>query len=258
MMVTKFLSTGQAAKVCSVTSDTILKWIRSGHLPARRTPGGHHRIDRHDLDQLMQSARAPRRSDPHAADLPQPRYCWEFKGGGTLIDACRECAVYELRAQRCYEVIKLEPDVGHRRVFCDTTCDDCDFFRHVHGQETNYLVVSNDQDLVVPLRRDASRAGINLQITDDQYACSAAIESFRPDYAVVDCALGARISANVTTNLAQDRRVPFVRIIHAGADGAFPDDCENVVFARISRPFGVDELTECALGAGSQAFEAPD
>ncbi|MBW2528912.1 MAG: helix-turn-helix domain-containing protein [Deltaproteobacteria bacterium] len=254
----RYLSTGQAAKLCSVTPDTILKWIRSGHLAARRTPGGHHRIDRRDLDELMQHAPAGRRSETQAVAHRGMRYCWQFKGQGQLLDACRDCVVYELRAQRCYEVLRLASDVGHSRQFCDTTCEDCDYFRHVQGQATNFLIVSNDQGLAADLRRDADRVGINLAITDDQYQCSAVVEAFRPDYAVVDCALGVRVSSSITTSLAQDPRVPFVRIILAGAEGTFPEDCDSKVFARINRPFGVDELAECALGADAPAIAVAD
>ena len=39
-----YLSTGKAAKALSVTPDTVLKWIKSGKLDARRTAGGHYRI----------------------------------------------------------------------------------------------------------------------------------------------------------------------------------------------------------------------
>ena len=48
----EYFSTGQAAKLCAVTPDTVLKWIKRGRLRARRTPGGHYRISREDLDEL--------------------------------------------------------------------------------------------------------------------------------------------------------------------------------------------------------------
>ncbi len=51
-MNSRMLTTGQAAKICSVTPDTVLKWIHSGALPARRTAGGHHRIDEQDLSRF--------------------------------------------------------------------------------------------------------------------------------------------------------------------------------------------------------------
>jgi excisionase family DNA binding protein len=40
-----YLTTFEAAKLISVTPDSILKWIKSGKLAAFRTPGGHYRIN---------------------------------------------------------------------------------------------------------------------------------------------------------------------------------------------------------------------
>ena len=55
----RYLSTGQAAARCSVSPDTVLKWIRSGLLPSRRTVGGHNRIAETDLEKLLDDATAP-------------------------------------------------------------------------------------------------------------------------------------------------------------------------------------------------------
>ena len=41
-----FLTTGEAARMCGVQLNTIKNWIRSGEIPAIRTPGGHWRIPR--------------------------------------------------------------------------------------------------------------------------------------------------------------------------------------------------------------------
>ena len=38
------LTTGQAARYCSVSQATILNWIKQGSLKAYATPGGHYRI----------------------------------------------------------------------------------------------------------------------------------------------------------------------------------------------------------------------
>ena len=46
-MSERYLSTGQAAGICSVSPDTILKWIRSGKLPARKTAGGQQMSKMH-------------------------------------------------------------------------------------------------------------------------------------------------------------------------------------------------------------------
>ena len=49
------VSTGQAARYCFVTSDTIVNWIKAGHLAAQRTAGGQYRILIADLRSFMQS-----------------------------------------------------------------------------------------------------------------------------------------------------------------------------------------------------------
>ncbi len=41
-----YLTTGEAARLCGVQLNTIKNWIRSGEVPAIRTPGGHWRIPR--------------------------------------------------------------------------------------------------------------------------------------------------------------------------------------------------------------------
>jgi excisionase family DNA binding protein len=40
----KFLSTGDIASYCEVTTTAVLTWIESGKLPVFTTPGGHYRI----------------------------------------------------------------------------------------------------------------------------------------------------------------------------------------------------------------------
>jgi excisionase family DNA binding protein len=44
----------EAAKLCNVTRATIWRWIKSGLLNAGATAGGHHRINRKDLAELIQ------------------------------------------------------------------------------------------------------------------------------------------------------------------------------------------------------------
>ncbi|MBI4700609.1 MAG: helix-turn-helix domain-containing protein [Deltaproteobacteria bacterium] len=248
------LSTGQAAAACAVTPDTVLKWISSGRLPARRTAGGHHRIDHRDLERLV--TRASRRDEPRRRPQGgQFQYCWEFKGKSGLLDGCKHCVVYALRAQRCYEVVKLAPEVGHSKLFCRGTCDQCDYFRAVRGQKTNVLVVTGDRELEHTLREAAARAPFNLELTDCEYSCSALVQSFRPDFAVVDCQMGRERSSDICAHLDADPRIPFVRIVLAGSPDEFPEDCDRLVFARIAKPFGLDEIAACTGGEGG--FRAP-
>ena len=84
-MNSRMLTTGQAARLCSVTPDTVLKWIRSGSLSARRTAGGHHRIDERDLERFLVPSDALEVIPPEEASAEAPanglmRYCWEKSG----------------------------------------------------------------------------------------------------------------------------------------------------------------------------------
>lgn len=62
------LTTWQAARYCGVSPYTVRNWVNSGRLPAFRTPGGHRRIRRQDLDAFLEA---------HAMPLPA-----EFRAGG--------------------------------------------------------------------------------------------------------------------------------------------------------------------------------
>jgi excisionase family DNA binding protein len=44
--VKNYITTGEAAALFGVEPDTVLRWIKSGYIPASRTPGGHYRIHR--------------------------------------------------------------------------------------------------------------------------------------------------------------------------------------------------------------------
>jgi excisionase family DNA binding protein len=49
----RFLTTGDIASYCEVTSAAVLKWIDSGKLPVFTTPGGHYRILRSDFRDFL-------------------------------------------------------------------------------------------------------------------------------------------------------------------------------------------------------------
>ena len=48
-----------ASKYCNVSSKTIINWIDAGYIKAYRTPGGHRRINRKDLETFMQNQGIP-------------------------------------------------------------------------------------------------------------------------------------------------------------------------------------------------------
>lgn len=239
------LTTGQAAVLCSVTRNTIFKWIQSGQLSAARTAGGHHRIDRRDLDRLLTaSGQAIFKREGRLSEPVRQQYCWEYNGNGKVQAACRECAVYVLRALRCYEVSKLAPEAHHAK-FCNRHCDDCDYFREMHGKMANVLVVTNDRVLSSNLLAEAEQASFNLEITDCEYNCSAIVNHFKPDFVIVDCILGRQISREISRHIMGDPRIPYVRVVFAGTRESFPQRCDREVFALIPRPFDIEGIEQC-------------
>jgi len=247
-MSPKYFTTGQAAIRCSVSPDTVLKWIRSGLLPARRTAGGHHRIDEIDLERILNEQKAVKENAPSARPRRRFQYCWEYKSKDNVLDGCSKCAVYLLRAQRCYDVAKFAPKAFHPKIYCKEACEDCNYFKEVHGQTTNVLVVTDDSELTSELKNSVGAARFNLETAHCEYACSMVVTHFKPDFAIIDCSLGQEASREITNHLVEDPRVPFVRVVLAANEGEFPNECEKLVFARLKRPFDVNDINECIEG----------
>ncbi len=56
----EWVSLGEAAEIIGVHPATIRNWAERGELPCRRTPGGHRRFRRADLEQWLETHRAAR------------------------------------------------------------------------------------------------------------------------------------------------------------------------------------------------------
>jgi excisionase family DNA binding protein len=48
------LTVQQAAELAQVSASTIVNWADKGALPVRRTPGGHRRFRRADVEAVIQ------------------------------------------------------------------------------------------------------------------------------------------------------------------------------------------------------------
>jgi len=134
------LTTGQAARYCLVSSDTIVNWIKVNDLPAQRTIGGQFRIFVEALRQFM--IQNEMSTDLLDAELDCRPYCWENRrhthGGATASDTpCNECLVFRTKALNCYELRAIDGDEN----WCDHTCEDCSYYQkwaghtdtHSHG-----------------------------------------------------------------------------------------------------------------------------
>ncbi len=122
------LTTGQAARYCLVSPDTIVKWIKVSNLPAQRTIGGQFRIFVDDLRQFMLCNEMS--TALLDAELDHHPYCWEYHRGmrreadasGTL---CRECPVYRTKALNCFELRAINVD----RCWAHHDCAECKYYQ---------------------------------------------------------------------------------------------------------------------------------
>jgi excisionase family DNA binding protein len=119
-------SSGEAARFCFVTSETILNWIRSGQLLAQRTAGGQYRIRASDLRLFMtESGMDTGILDEQEQERPD---CWEFHGqivarfGNSSQEVCAGCLVRRSGARNCWELHGLLPLTACRHSHCEDCC----------------------------------------------------------------------------------------------------------------------------------------
>ncbi len=241
------LSTGKAARLLSVTPDTVLKWIKSGRLSAVRTAGGHYRVARKDVDRLLGTGAVTRPAKGRGLF-----YCWEYYAtDGDPSEGCLSCLVYRARARRCYEMSSLASESGYAGTFCTTSCEACAYYREVVMRPRRVLVVTASEALRRRLARDSEESRLELAFVDGEYECSAALERFKPEYVVIDGALSDRTRTSLCANLASDTRIEGVEIILAiEGESAGPRSVEQSVDGALPRAFSLVELEQHITGVG--------
>jgi excisionase family DNA binding protein len=242
-------STGDAARLCSVNPDTVLKWIKKGRLAATRTAGGHYRIEEHDLAALVPTRAIADALGPELlASDHRPLRCWEYLSRpGTVRDECRKCVVYQIRAAWCFRVATtLGCELGQKQSFCATSCEDCAYYRRASGQATNVLVITSDNELVDGL--GVGDDTLALRFARNAYEASAMIGTFHPAFVVVDQdVILANSQPDLLDCLAADPRLPGVRIIlgvSKGRGARLRAPLENGVVSAIEKPFGQGRIAE--------------
>jgi excisionase family DNA binding protein len=219
------MTTGQAAELCAVTPDTVLKWIKKGRLPATRTAGGHYRVALPDLEPFLagfgQSGTAPVTQDTpppvgsrdgtkeDSEEVP----CWEFLSeGGEVAEECRRCVVYRVKATRCFLMAGLDSDVGHAHQFCEGSCEDCLYYRRIQGMGTQVLFISPDEELVDRIEW-SEEDSVTMRFARNGYEASALIQDFRPEIAIIDMDGLPDQGFGLLDSIAADPRVPHIRVI---------------------------------------------
>lgn len=246
----ELITTTQAAELLSVSPDTVLKWVKAGKIDATRTLGGHFRIPRSALRLAESETDSSILTLSPGVHKSAYQYCWEYLArGGEVRPDCRECITYRSRTHRCYELRDLPEGLGCLRVYCKSTCDECDYYRMTSETDLNVIFLSESGRLVKDWRLGHDINGFRIQVARSEYECANIIQNFRPDYIVVDCALGKKRTASVCTNLFNDARIPVVRIILASKTSQLTKYCDKEVCGWITRPFSIRQLKDCIAGA---------
>lgn len=250
------LRTGEVAKLCGVTPDAVLKWIKKGKLPATRTAGGHYRVSREACVAVglcrsngdeTTAAMAARRENERP-----PQRCWEFFGNeGAPPQTCLNCLVYQARAQYCYKLAEL----GEGHDFCKTDCLDCPFYRACHGMATTVLVVTRDEALIRRLEKRADAERVSLRFARSGYESATLIGTFRPAVVVMDSDLPEVREGRLPESIARDDRIPGVKVYVARRKGD-EEAVRRLGLPTLAAPFTaeqIEQLAESVAGPGRRA-----
>ncbi|MCP4571227.1 MAG: excisionase family DNA-binding protein [bacterium] len=234
-------TTTQAARLLSVSADTVLKWVKAGKIPSYQTPGGHNRIPAEAVEALLPGGGAV--SLRHRM-VRTYDHCWDFYADQDGVRAaCKDCVAYKSGARRCYEMRSIPEEFGHLRLFCETSCEDCEFYQLTHGRERRrVLVVSRQETWLVQLAEEAAGGGLKLTTAASEYACGSVIEDFRPDFIVLDASFGTIRTRDICRHLNEDARIPFTRIILTSRQARWAEECAQEVCGWIEKPFTIAQL----------------
>jgi excisionase family DNA binding protein len=245
-----FLTTTQAAQLLSVSPDTVLKWVKAGKIESTRTLGGHFRIPRTALDLPNPELDNEIVTLDDTQHYSTYQYCWEYIArGGTMKSECKDCLTYRSRSRRCYELRDLPEGLGCLRVYCKSSCADCDYYKMINGQDLNVILLSESGRLMRDWQQGMVVDDLQIKVIENEYDCASVVQEFRPDYIVIDCALGKRRTASICTHLFNDARIPVVRIILASKTRQLKEYCDKEVCGWITKPFSIRQLKDCITGA---------
>ncbi len=241
-MPAAMLTTGKAAKLCSVQPDTVLKWIKKGRLAASRTAGGHYRVSERDLLLFLDRNSAPEASLAESRTLcSRPMRCWEYMNHGPG-GQCRDCVVYKVRATYCFSLVDVVKGMGHAKLFCSGPCEDCPYYRRVHGLPTNVLVITTDEDLIRALsqRRNEAIEFLFARRADDVPAITTV---FRPAFVILDEAILENLGVEWLDSLATGAGTMGARVVLGVRKGQVRRRFRHVsFFATVEEPFSADEI----------------
>lgn len=255
----KLLSTGEVAKLCGVTRDAVLKWIKKGKLPAQKTPGGHFRVPRDACQGMVLEGPRPKPFATPAGKASQngPLRCWEYFGeDGSPKEVCQSCLVYLARAQNCFRLAELGEESGHRLHFCRNDCRTCAYYRACQGLATEVLIITDDESLIQRLEARTDPKLVSLRFARSGYESSAVVSTFSPALVVMDTDLPEVRTGLLVDSILNDERIPAARVVvGCRRDHAGLFDQGQVLL--VPAPFTAHELEKLAAEVAGKHNNAP-
>jgi len=253
------LSTGEVARLCGVSRDAVLKWIKKGKLPATRTPGGHFRILREACHGLAMEGPhlIPGISRTGEARESGPLRCWEYFGdSGLPREVCESCLVYLARAQNCFRLAELGEESGHQLHFCRNDCRTCAYYRACQGLATEVLIITRDEGLIRRLEMSADPEQVSIRFARSGYEGSAIVSTFSPALILMDSDLAEVRVGFLPDSILNDERIPAVRLVVAARKdhvGLF----ESLPVLTIPAPFTAEEVERLAAQVARPQTNSP-
>lgn len=238
------LTTGEAAAMCSVTPDTILKWIKSGRITGNRTAGGHYRINKKSL-----SLFAPDIADPFPDSGPTPNTagtipCWEFNAaGGKTNERCFQCIVYTSKSKRCYVMAALGKRAGHQNLFCKTSCEKCRYFSYVNGMLKILIISRNWKQYKIC--KTAASCHIDVRFACCGYEVSSIVQHFNPDAVLFDDTLENADLHELVGHLKKDPHLSGLRVLFVSKSPTRSETLPDGIDAVLAAPLSIPELKRC-------------
>jgi excisionase family DNA binding protein len=129
----EYYSTVDVAKLCSVTRFSVINWAKQRILKSTKTPGGHRRIHRADLISFIKTYKIGIDAVKSEKLISQSDFlrCWEFHKSPAMngVHNCKLCVVFLSDTKKCYT---LREHVAHQKVFCQTSCLSCEYYKKIH------------------------------------------------------------------------------------------------------------------------------
>ena len=234
------ISTGQAAKLCGVQPDTILKWIKRKKIEASKTAGGHYRIPKEEINPYIIEDQEIITDNSESI-----HYCWEYHSESeTPSESCRSCIIFRSKAEKCYLMAGLGKVAGYTQKYCKNSCYECEYFNFINRTPTNVLIVTEDEELEKDLNINAKENFV-LKFCCCGYETSYAIQEFHPDFIFIDQTLKKSSSNEICKHLLTDPRIHGSQIILTSSTKVNDDDLPKGICASIKSPYTTKDLEEC-------------